>query len=140
MTKILGIHNGAPGATKYQYKFLTGDEPNNVTLTSMTFSGIVAGEEYEVFLYSKFSASGTDNADVRIIHDGVVKAKTQLRGETAGGITDSSCSAIFTATTTTITFTTNGLTTVILDGNGTLSETHAYIKRKGADEITTDYT
>lgn len=117
----------ASTVTECQTKFLTADVTTSTTMSDLTFNNLEVGKKYSLKFYVATIMSSENNSAVNVVNGAqtIIGFNTGNTDATAL-IQDNEVSAKFTATGTTITFTTasHGSPNAYL-GNSTFGETHA---------------
>lgn len=124
---------------EFQTKKLTADVTTDTTMSDLTFNNLVIGRTYDYKINAYFSKVIDASSQVSINHDGSIIEilNHDPSGSTTGNSITYSTSGTFTATTTTLTFVSIGLSANnIILGNDTLSETFAQIKETNTKETT----
>jgi len=124
-------HSEYRGTKKTQIKYLTADITTNTTMSDLTFSNLVVGQWYEVDLHGRaaLTAATTDNVDINIEHDGSKVARQIIPLSFNGAADLRHTSAVFQATTTTLTFVSASVGgSSVINGNSSKDETWAQLK------------
>ena len=126
--------------TKCQTKYLSANVNTNTTLTDLTFSNLTIGKKYRVYFSGLLTPSSDSSIGVLVLHNGAT-VTNQVCGNNVGVSQCKSTSvADFTASTTTLTFDTDGFanTSQILFGNGAANFTFARLCQLPDTYVDTD--